>query len=75
MKATKKSNWKMYFIKFSLSFVEEVLQVLALQLKLTLVTFRWSGKLKSKKQEKHYFAMIIFISCFEGKMKGYLVAI
>lgn len=65
----------MHFIPFSLSYMEEVLQVLVLQGKLTLVIFRWSGKSKSKKQEKHYFAMIIFISRFEGKMKGYLVAL
>lgn len=65
----------MYLIQFSLSYIKEVLQVLALQMKLMLVTSRWSEKSKSKKQEKHCFAMIIFISCFEGKMKGYLVAI
>lgn len=65
----------MYFIRFSLSYVEEVWKVLALQIKLMLATFRWSGKSNLKKQEKHYFAMIFFFSCFEGKMKAYLVAI
>lgn len=52
----------MYFIQFSLSYVEEVWKVLALQIKLMLATFRWSGKSNLKKQEKHYFAMIFFLA-------------
>lgn len=60
IKTTQKYNWKMYFIQFSLSYVEEVWKVLALQIKLMLATFRWSGKSNLKKQEKHYFAMIFF---------------
>lgn len=40
MKVTEKCNGIMYFIQFSLSYVEEVLKVLALEVKLMLVIFR-----------------------------------
>lgn len=78
IKITQNVILKIYISFNSVSLMwKKFLQVLALQVKIMLVTFRWSGKSKSKKRNKKSSTLqwLFFPPCFEGKMKGYLVAI